>query len=255
VPLVPVVPVTAIKDAKDAAFRRVGILPRLLRQKPRFWSRHRAAPVLSATTEKWIRRSCWGAVVAVAGFAAVQSYSHIYWLGATHGQDRVDSALLPLSVDGLILATSLVLLHGARTRLGAGFLAYAGLWLGIGATIAANAAYGLPFGPLGIAASTWPAVAFVISVHVAVGMVKRIQGATPDQVRDTHLVGTVSSDAVEAAKARLRLAYAHGFKISDNALAAQFRLGRGEAAKVRSDVTAELAAALAATNGHGGGDA
>jgi hypothetical protein len=47
-------------------------------------------------------------VVAVASFAAVVSYSHIYDLGRTHGQAGVAARLLPLSVDGLILAASLV---------------------------------------------------------------------------------------------------------------------------------------------------
>ncbi|MCW2891829.1 MAG: hypothetical protein JWO75_1318 [Actinomycetia bacterium] len=48
-------------------------------------------------------------VCAVAGFAAVVGYSHIHDLGRAHGQDGTSARLLPLSVDGLILATSLVL--------------------------------------------------------------------------------------------------------------------------------------------------
>jgi hypothetical protein len=53
-------------------------------------------------------------VCAVAAFAAVVSYSHIYGLGRAHGQDGTAARLLPLSVDGLILAALLVLLHEAR---------------------------------------------------------------------------------------------------------------------------------------------
>ncbi|HEX3957083.1 MAG TPA: DUF2637 domain-containing protein [Trebonia sp.] len=41
--------------------------------------------------------------------------SHIYGLGRTHGQDGTAARLLPLTVDGLILAASLVLLHEAPT--------------------------------------------------------------------------------------------------------------------------------------------
>jgi hypothetical protein len=55
-------------------------------------------------------------VCAVAAFAAVVSYSHIYGLGRAHGQDGTAARLLPLSVDGLILAASLVLLHEAPDR-------------------------------------------------------------------------------------------------------------------------------------------
>ena len=55
-------------------------------------------------------------VTAVAAFAAVVSYSHIYDLGRAHGQAGTAARLLPLSVDGLILAASLVMLHEARNR-------------------------------------------------------------------------------------------------------------------------------------------
>jgi hypothetical protein len=81
-------------------------------------------------------------VCAVAAFAAVVSYSHIYGLGRAHGQDGTAARLLPLSVDGLILAASLVLLHEARNGRDAPALARLMLWLGISATIGANIAYG-----------------------------------------------------------------------------------------------------------------
>lgn len=136
--------------------------------------------------DKGIRAARAAVVVAVAGFAAVQSYSHIYWLGHDHGQDRLDSALLPLSVDGLILAASLELLHAARGGRSAGRLAYFALWLGIGATIGANAAYGWPNGPLGIASSTWPALSFVLAVHVAMGAIKRVVAARTPPVPDVE---------------------------------------------------------------------
>jgi Protein of unknown function (DUF2637) len=53
-----------------------------------------------------------GTVLAVGVIAAVQSYSHIYHLALAHGQDHLDLALMPLSVDGLIIAASLTLAHG-----------------------------------------------------------------------------------------------------------------------------------------------
>jgi hypothetical protein len=66
------------------------------------------------TGDRVIRFTTAVVVCAVAGFAAVVSYSHIYGLGRAHGQDGTAARLLPLSVDGLILAASLVLLHEAR---------------------------------------------------------------------------------------------------------------------------------------------
>ena len=91
-------------------------------------------------------------------FAAVVSYSHIYGLGRAHGQDGTAARLLPLSVDGLILAASLVLLHEARNDRDAPGLARFMLWLGIAATIGANIAYGAGYGLLGALISAWPAV-------------------------------------------------------------------------------------------------
>ena len=69
--------------------------------------------------------------------------------------------LLPLSVDGLILAASLVLLHEARNDRDAPRLARFMLWLGIAATIGANISYGAGYGLLGVLISAWPAVAFI----------------------------------------------------------------------------------------------
>src|ERR1019366_8834130 len=81
--------------------------------------------------------------------------------------------LLPLSVDGLILAASLVLLHEARNDRDAPALAQLMLWLGISATIGANIAYGL----LEALISAWPAVAFTGAVEIAMQQVRRARAA------------------------------------------------------------------------------
>ena len=83
------------------------------------------------TGDRVIRFTTAAVVCAVAAFAAVVSYSHIYGLGRAHGQDGTAARLLPLSVDGLILAASLVLLHEARNDRDAPRLARFMLWLGI----------------------------------------------------------------------------------------------------------------------------
>jgi hypothetical protein len=103
-------------------------------------------------------------VCAVAAFAAVVSYSHIYRLGRAQGQDGTAARLLPLSVYGLILAAPLVLLHEARNDRDASRLM---LWLSISATIGANIAFGARYGPLGAVISAWPAVSFIGSVEIA----------------------------------------------------------------------------------------
>jgi Protein of unknown function (DUF2637) len=112
-------------------------------------------------------------VVAVAAFAAIISYSHIYDLARAHGQAGVAARLLPLSVDGLILAASLVMLLEARTGRAAPVLARVMLGLGVAATIAANVAYGAADGLTGAAISAWPAIAFIGCAELLVGSIRR----------------------------------------------------------------------------------
>jgi hypothetical protein len=124
-------------------------------------------------------------VLSVAAFAAIVSYSHIFELGRHHGQDGTAARLLPLSVDGLIAAASLVMLHAARRKLDVPQLARWMLALGVGATVAANVEYGMPFGWLAAVVSAWPAVAFVGSVEMAVRFVR---DARQDQAADVPVV-------------------------------------------------------------------
>jgi hypothetical protein len=83
-------------------------------------------------------------VCAVAAFAAVVSYSHIYGLGRAQ-PDGTAARLLPLSVDGG-LSCLVVPLHEARNGRDAPRLARFMLWLGIAATIGANIAFGADTG-------------------------------------------------------------------------------------------------------------
>ena len=105
------------------------------------------------------------AVLAVAAFAAVVSYSHFFELGRLHHQDGVAARLSPLSADGLIAAASLVMLNAARHKLPVPTLARWMLATGVCVTVAANVIFGLPatwISPvvsalIGAAISAWPA--------------------------------------------------------------------------------------------------
>lgn len=182
-------------------------------------------------------------MIGVAAIAGVQSYSHIYDLARSYGQPAVDARLLPLSVDGLILAASLVILHEAMGGDKAPFRAWLMLNLGIGATVAANVLSGLPHGPGDAIASAWAPVGFVGAVEIVMWMVRKARPEPGGESTPGPVAGTVSSDSIEAAMARLKIAQMHGFKISDNELRAQFRLTRSEATKARQAV-------LGDTNGH-----
>jgi hypothetical protein len=106
----------------------------------------------------WSRTAILAAVpvAAVAVIAGVVSFSHIEALGLRTGQSITDARLLPLAVDGLIVAGSVILLAGS-------WLGWIGVALGVGGTVYANVMSGLPRGPLAAAVSAWPALAFTVA--------------------------------------------------------------------------------------------
>jgi hypothetical protein len=136
------------------------------------------------------------AVTSVAAIAAVVSYSHIFDLGHSHGQSGAAARLLPLSVDGLIVAASLVLLQAARNDRRAPALARFTLWLRIGTTVLANLAYGVPYGPVGAAVSAWPGLAFVLGAEILLGTLRRgVPETAPAAVPETALVAVHQDSA------------------------------------------------------------
>lgn len=70
-------------------------------------------------------------VAAVAVIAGIVSFSHIEALGRRTGQSITNARLLPLAVDGLIVAGSVILLAGS-------WLGWIGVALGVAGTLYAN---------------------------------------------------------------------------------------------------------------------
>ena len=68
------------------------------------------------TAERVIRWSTASAVLGVAAVAAVASYEHAYDLVRMHGETGWTARMVPLTVDGLIYASSMVMLDSARRR-------------------------------------------------------------------------------------------------------------------------------------------
>lgn len=125
---------------------------------------------------RWVRVLAAVAVIVVAAVAAVASYAHMRTLGQRAGEAwRAD--LLPLSVDGLLVAASLVLMVRRRAGLAAGWLPWAGLGLGVAASLAANVAAASPTA-LGRVVAAWPPLAFAVSFELLV-MVLRDSAARP----------------------------------------------------------------------------
>jgi len=194
-----------------------------------------------------VRHGATAAVLLVAVIAAIVSFVHIEHLAVSHGQIMLAALLLlPVSIDGTVAAASLVMLRAARAGLGTPWLARVMLGLSVIATLAANVAYGAHYGLTGSLLSGWPAVAFIGSAEMAIGMVRRTrQALDPDaQVVDGDaLSAPVPTDAQNAALIALRATLAAGNPLSGRQLETRFGLTRNEATRVRGTVTAE-------SNGH-----
>jgi hypothetical protein len=114
-------------------------------------------------------------VVGVAAVAAVVSYEHASALVREHGESGWTARLIPLTVDGLIYASSMVMLDSARRDVRVPALARWLLGLGIIATLAANVAHGLGHGIIGAVVAAWSAVALVGSYELLMVIIRGAQ--------------------------------------------------------------------------------
>ena len=114
-------------------------------------------------------------MVGVAVVATVVSYEHASDLVREHGESGWTGHLIPLPVDGLIYASSMVTLDSARRDARVPALARWLLGLGIVATLAANVAHGLGHGIIGAAVAAWPAVALVGSYELLMVIIRGAQ--------------------------------------------------------------------------------
>jgi Protein of unknown function (DUF2637) len=127
--------------------------------------------------DRIIRWSTALAVLGVAVVAAVVSYEHASALVRVHGESGWTGRLIPLTVDGLIYASSMTMLDSARRGVRVPSLARWLLGLGIVATLAANVAHGLGHGIIGAAVAAWPAVALVGSYELLMMIIRGAQAS------------------------------------------------------------------------------
>ena len=109
----------------------------------------------------------------VSAAAAYLSFLHIQSLALRYGQPVIAAGILPLSIDGTIVVSSMSMLRAARSGLTTPALARVMLILSISATLACNVSYGLPHGIPGALLSGWPAVAFTGCAEISIGMSRR----------------------------------------------------------------------------------
>jgi hypothetical protein len=131
-------------------------------------------------TGRLIRITTALAVSAVAAVAAIISYRHAYELVSTHGETGLTARLIPFTVDGLILAASMLILDASRRNQPVPALARWCLGAGITATVGANLAHGLGHGPIGALVSAWPALALAGSFELLMTLIRTANAVAAD---------------------------------------------------------------------------
>jgi hypothetical protein len=158
--------------------------------------------------DRVIRWTTAGAVVGVAAVAAVASYEHAYALVGAHGEAGWTGRRVPLTVDGLIYASSMVMLDSARRKAVVPPLARWVLGLGIAATLVANVAHGLGHGPSGAVVAAWPAVVLVGSYELLMVVVRS------GRLRAGGAAGPEASGAAGDGRLRVRAAEEFGGEVA-----------------------------------------
>jgi hypothetical protein len=142
----------------------------------------------AGSIDRVIRLSTATAVLAVAGIAAYVSYWHAYAVVRTYGESGITARLEPTTIDGLVYASSMVILYAAQHRVPVPSLARWLLGLGIAATLTANMAQGWSHGPAGAAIAAWPAVSLVGSYELLLWLI-RTSGALEREPAAEHRRG------------------------------------------------------------------
>jgi hypothetical protein len=200
-------------------------------------------------TDQLIRITTALAVATVAAVAAVISYRHAYELVSMHGETGVTARLLPFTVDGLILAASMLILDANRRHQPVPPLARWCLGAGILATIGANLAHGLGHGPIGALVSAWPALALAGSFELLMTLIRSETRASivPAPSRDaSHLAPVVSHDAplalTRAPSLERTVRAWHNAGHSQRAIARELKIDRRKVRRILDEAGVSLSA-------------
>jgi hypothetical protein len=147
-----------------------------------------------------------------------------------HGEAGWTGRLVPLTVDGLIYASSMVMLDSARSKVPVPALARWLLGLGITATLAANVAHGMGHGPIGAAVAAWPAVALVGSYELLMMIIRSSQAAPAGATDSGKAADPLESEAAEVFAKQL----AADRVPSIRAIRAQLHVGQPRAQRLRN---------------------
>jgi hypothetical protein len=113
-----------------------------------------------------VQRISIGAVLLVALVAAVISYCHLRDLALEHGEGW-RAGLIPLSIDGMLVATTSAIVGQRRQGRPAGWVPWLGLILGIVASLLGNVA-GAHSDLIARLIAAWPPVALAVAIETLV---------------------------------------------------------------------------------------
>jgi hypothetical protein len=125
--------------------------------------------VLATTTRSMVQVTTVVAVSIVAAVAAVVSFMHMYELAVRAGEGW-RAWLVPLAIDGLVVAASMTMVVRRRAGEKAGWLAWISLTLGIAASLAANIAAAEPT-LIGRAVAAWPPIALLLAYELLMNQI------------------------------------------------------------------------------------
>jgi hypothetical protein len=159
----------------------------------------------------------------VAGSAMTVGSTRTYALAKSHSMDGTAALLVAISLGGLIVGASLVLLHEERGPSVPGTAEGMQL-LGIAVMAAADIVSGARYGLLGAIISAWPAVAFFGAADLVLELVHRSRSRRREARPAT--ASAVPSELQQAVRAAYLASVQAGTPLSQRAMAARFALSR-----------------------------
>lgn len=149
----------------------------------------KCADPISPRFESWIRRTTTASVLLLAGIAAVVSFRHMHELALKHGEDELAAALIPLAVDGTIVAASMSLLLASRTGSRGSVLPWTLLMISSLASLGANIAVAEPT-LIGRLIAGWPSLALIGAYEMLMSQIRMLaktkgSGTRAERIRNT----------------------------------------------------------------------
>jgi hypothetical protein len=123
--------------------------------------------------ESRIRRTTTASVLLLAAIAAIVSFRHMHELALKHGEDKLAAALIPLAVDGTIVAASMSLLLASRTGRRGGALPWTMLVISSLASLGANIAVAEPTLVARLIAG-WPSFALIGAYEMLTSQIRML---------------------------------------------------------------------------------